>query len=93
MFCRMMRSREGGRGIIGVGPHVMFVCCRFSDCSWVSVGMFVSILMLSSVSLVSVVVRLSMLFIVSVVGVVSVSVVRLGSLCCRLLCRLLSCFG
>ena len=29
MFCRMMRLWVGGRGRIGVGPHVMFVLVRF----------------------------------------------------------------
>ena len=38
MFCNMMRSRSGGRGIIGVGPHVMFVRVGCSVVSCVPVG-------------------------------------------------------
>ena len=39
MFCRIIRSWVGGRGMIGVGPHVMFVLGRFSvDSCWVGGG-------------------------------------------------------
>lgn len=60
MFCRMIRSRVGGRGRIGVGPHVVFVLMRFSFVSWVGGGV-------SSVS-----VGVVLLLVVACVGVAAV---------------------